>query len=245
VTAKKVVGADIVERFNLFQAAKVSGQPKMGYSSGDALRAIEEVANEVLPEGYSISWIGTAYQEKQIGGSSTLAFIFGLVFLFLILCALYERWLLPISVILAVPFAVFGSILATNLRGLDNNIYFQVGLLVLIGLAAKNAILIVEFALQKQKEGYLLIDAALEAAKIRLRPIIMTSLAFTLGVSPLVTSSGAGAGSRHSLGTGVIGGMLTATFLAILFIPLFYILVSKLTGHDNPEKIKKEIEKRK
>lgn len=245
VTAKKIVGADIVERFNLFQAAKVSGQPKLGYSSGDALKAIEEVATEILPEGYTISWVGTAYQEKQIGGNSTLAFVFGLVFLFLILCALYERWLLPLSVVLAVPFAVFGSILATNLRGLDNNIYFQVGLLVLIGLAAKNAILIVEFALQKQKEGFEIIDAALEAAKIRLRPIIMTSLAFTLGVSPLVTSSGAGAGSRHSLGTGVIGGMLTATFLAILFIPLFYILVSKITGHDKKEKIQLEEEKRK
>jgi len=229
ISHKKVVGADIVERFNLFQAAKVSGQPAAGYSSGDALNVIEEVALEVLPEGYSISWVGTAYQEKQIGGSSAQAFIFGLVFLFLILCALYEKWLLPISVVLAVPFAIFGAILATNLRGLDNNIYFQIGLLVLAGLAAKNAILIVEFALQKRKEGYTLIDSALEAAKVRLRPIIMTSLAFTIGVMPLAISSGAGAASKHSIGTGVIGGMLTATFIAILFIPLFYVLVSRLS----------------
>ncbi|OQR41153.1 multidrug efflux RND transporter permease subunit, partial [Aliarcobacter cryaerophilus] len=178
------------------------------YSSGDALKAIEEVSKEVLPQGYTISWVGTAYQEKQIGGSSAQAFIFGIIFLFLILAALYEKWLLPIAVVLAVPFAIFGAILATNLRGLDNNIYFQVGLLVLAGLAAKNAILIVEFALQKRKEGYNLIDSALEAAKVRLRPIVMTSLAFTIGVMPLAISSGAGAASKHSIGTGVVGGFM-------------------------------------
>lgn len=235
VSAKQVVGADIVERFNLFQAAKVSGQPKPGFSSGDALNAIEEVASEILPEGYTISWVGTAYQEKQIGGSSVQAFVAGIVFLFLILAALYERWLLPTAVVLAVPFAIFGAILATNLRGLDNNIYFQIGLLVLAGLAAKNAILIVEFALQKRKEGYNLIDAALEAAKVRLRPIVMTSLAFTVGVMPLAISSGAGAASKHSIGTGVIGGMLTATFIAIVFIPLFYVLISKLSREKDIE----------
>ncbi len=151
------------------------------------------------------------------------------VLLFLILAAQYGKWLMPISVLLAVPFAIFGAIVATHLRGLENDIYFQVGLLVLAGLAAKNAILIVEFALQKQKEGLSLVDSAVEAAKIRLRPIIMTSLAFTLGVVPLALSSGAGAASRHSLGTGVIGGMISATFIAIIFIPLFYILVSKLS----------------
>lgn len=237
VNIQKVVGADLIERFNLFQAAKVSGQPAMGYSSGDALRAIEEVANEVLPTGYTISWVGTAYQEKQISSSSTQAMIFGLVLLFLILAAQYGKWLLPISVILAVPFAMFGAILATLLRGLENDIYFQIGLLVLAGLAAKNAILIVEFALQKQKEGMALVEAALEAAKIRLRPIIMTSLAFTLGVIPLAISSGAGAASRHAIGTGVIGGMLAATFIAIVFIPLFYILISKLGKNEEPNKI--------
>ncbi|RXI42674.1 hydrophobe/amphiphile efflux-1 family RND transporter [Malaciobacter mytili] len=229
VKVEPTVGADIVERFNLFQAAKVSGQPALGYSSGDALNAIEEVAKEILPQGYTISWVGTAYQEKQISSSSAQAFIFGVVLLFLILAAQYGKWLMPISVVLAVPFAIFGAILATLLRGLENDIYFQVGLLVLAGLAAKNAILIVEFALQKQKEGLSLIDSAIQAAKIRLRPIIMTSLAFTLGVVPLAISSGAGAASRHSIGTGVIGGMLAATFLAIIFIPLFYILVSKLS----------------
>lgn len=232
VRLEQKVGADIVERYNLFSAAKVSGQPSLGYSSGDALRAIEEVANEVLPEGYTISWTGSAYQEKQISSAGSMAFIFGIVFLYLILAAQYERWLMPVSVVLAVPFAIFGAVVATNLRGLENDIYFQIGLLVLAGLAAKNAILIVEFAMQKQAQGLKLVDAAFEAAKIRLRPIIMTSLAFTLGVIPLAISSGAGAASRHSIGTGVIGGMLAATFLAIVFIPLFYVLVSKFRNKD-------------
>ena len=237
---EKIAGADLIERFNLFQAAKISGQAAVGYGSGDALKAIEEVANEVLPAGYTISWTGTAYQEKQISNSSSQAFIFGLVLLFLILAAQYGKWMLPVSVILAVPFAIFGAILATQLRGLENDIYFQIGLLVLAGLAAKNAILIVEFALQKQKEGMELVDAALEAAKIRLRPIIMTSLAFTLGTLPLVFSSGAGAASRHSIGTGVVGGMLSATFIAIIFIPLFYIIVTKLSEFRKKKEILKE-----
>jgi multidrug efflux pump len=228
VTLKQSVGADLVERFNLFNAAKVSGQATFGYSSGDALKAIEEVSNEVLPEGYSISWIGTAYQEKQISSAGNLAFVFGIIFLYLILAAQYERWLMPIAVILAVPFGIFGAVVANHLRGLDNDIYFQIGILVLAGLSAKNAILIVEFAMQKRAQGMELVEAVLEAAKIRLRPIIMTSLAFTLGVIPLAISSGAGAASRHSIGTGVVGGMLAATFLAIVFIPLFYILVSKI-----------------
>lgn len=228
VSFEKTVGADLVERFNLFPSATISGQPAPGYSSGQALKAIEEVAKEVLPEGYTISWVGTAYQEKKIASDSALAFVFGIILLYLILAAQYEKWLMPISVLMAVPFAIFGAIIATLLRGLENDIYFQIGLLVLAGLAAKNAILIVEFAMQRVRDGLSVHDAAIEAAKIRLRPIIMTSLAFTLGVVPLAISSGAGAASRHAIGTGVIGGMLAATFLAIVFIPLFYIWVSKL-----------------
>jgi len=232
VKIEQSFGADLVERFNLFNAAKVSGQASLGYSSGDALRVIEEVSNEVLPDGYSISWIGTAYQEKQISSAGNLAFVFGILFLYLILAAQYEKWLMPIAVILSVPFGVFGAVIANHLRGLENDIYFQIGILVLAGLSAKNAILIVEFAMQKRKQGMELVEAVLEAAKVRLRPIIMTSLAFTLGVIPLAISSGAGAASRHSIGTGVIGGMLAATFLAILFIPLFYILVSKIRNKE-------------
>lgn len=233
VTLKQSFGADLVERFNLFNAAKISGQASLGYSSGDALKVIEEVSDEVLPDGYSISWVGTAYQEKQISSAGNLAFIFGILFLYLILAAQYEKWLMPIAVILSVPFAIFGAVVANHLRGLENDIYFQIGILVLAGLSAKNAILIVEFAIQKRKQGMKLVEAVLEAAKIRLRPIIMTSLAFTIGVIPLAISSGAGAASRHSIGTGVIGGMLAATFLAILFIPLFYILVSKIRNKDS------------
>jgi len=232
ISLEQKVGADLIERFNLFNAAKVSGQAAFGYSSGDALKAIEEITNEVLPSGYTISWTGSSYQEKQISSAGGLAFMLGIVFLYLILAAQYERWLMPISVVMAVPFAIFGAVLATYLRGTQNDIYFQIGLLVLAGLAAKNAILIVEFAMQRQAEGLEIVDAVVEAAKIRLRPILMTSLAFTLGVIPLVMSSGAGAASRHSIGTGVMGGMIAATFLAIVFIPLFYILVSKLRGKE-------------
>jgi multidrug efflux pump len=230
ISLEQKLGADLIERFNLFNAAKVSGQAAFGYSSGDALKAIEEITNEVLPSGYTISWTGSSYQEKQISSAGGLAFMLGIVFLYLILAAQYERWLMPISVVMAVPFAIFGAVLATYIRGTQNDIYFQIGLLVLAGLAAKNAILIVEFAMQRQAEGLEIVGAVVEAAKIRLRPILMTSLAFTLGVIPLVMSSGAGAASRHSIGTGVMGGMIAATFLAIVFIPLFYILVSKLRG---------------
>jgi multidrug efflux pump len=159
----------------------------------------------------------------------TLAFIFGILFLYLILAAQYERWMMPISVVMAIPFGVFGAVVATMMRGLENDIYFQVGILVLIGLSAKNAILIVEFAMQQRKDGESIYDAAINAARLRIRPIIMTSLAFMLGVVPLAISTGAGAASRHSIGTGVIGGMLTATIIAIVFIPLFYIFVSRLS----------------
>tara|TARA_R110002033_G_scaffold44123_2_gene86650 strand:- start:20964 stop:24080 length:3117 start_codon:yes stop_codon:yes gene_type:complete len=229
VTVTKTTGADLVERFNLFTSAKISGQPAPGYSSGDALKAIEEVSNEILPNDYAISWVGTAYQEKRISSKSYLAFIFGILFLYLILAAQYERWMMPISVVMAIPFGVFGAVVATMMRGLENDIYFQVGILVLIGLSAKNAILIVEFAMQQRKDGESIYDAAINAARLRIRPIIMTSLAFMLGVVPLAISTGAGAASRHSIGTGVIGGMLTATIIAIVFIPLFYIFVSRLS----------------
>lgn len=223
VKYERVIGPDILERFNLFPAAKLMGDAKPGYSSGDALLAIEEVANEVLPEGYTVSFSGSSYQEKASSGTGAVAFIFGLVFVFLILAAQYERWLMPLAVVTAVPFAVFGAILATWLRGLNNDIYFQVGLITLIALAAKNAILIIEFAMQaRENEGKDIYDSAVEAARLRFRPIVMTSLAFTIGVFPLAISTGAGAASRHAIGTGVIGGMLAATFIATFFIPLFY-----------------------
>jgi HAE1 family hydrophobic/amphiphilic exporter-1/multidrug efflux pump len=227
-TINPVTGPDLVERFNLFPSARLAGEPAPGYSSGQALAAMEEVAAEVLPEGYTLAWSGQSYQEKT--SSQNTAGIFGLAVLmvFLILAAQYERITLPFAVILAVPFAVFGAFLAVWLRGIYNDLYLQIGLVTLVGLAAKNAILIVEFAAHLHREGGLsLRDAAVEAARLRFRPIVMTSLAFILGVLPLALSTGAGAASRHSIGTGVIGGMLAATFIAVLFIPLFFVWTAK------------------
>ncbi len=233
VTVERIIGPDLLERFNNFPAAKVMGNPAPGYSSGQALAAIREVAAEALPADYTVAWTGSAYQEIATGGTGSQALIFGIIMVFLILAAQYERWSLPFAVILAVPFALFGAFLAIWLRGLSNDVYFQIGLVTLIGLAAKNAILIVEFAVIKREEGMSAFDAALEAARLRFRPIVMTSLAFILGVVPLAISTGAGSASRHSIGTGVIGGMLAATFIAIFFIPLFY----KLIGGGKDKKV--------
>jgi multidrug efflux pump len=222
-TMRYTTGADIVTRFNNFTAAKITGDAAEGFSSGQALTAIEEVANEVLPEGFGYAWSGQAYEEKTAGSTAVVVFAFALVMVFLILAAQYEKWSLPFGVLLAVPFALFGAILAIWMRGIENDVYFQIGLTVLIALAAKNAILIFEFAVElRQHEGLGPLDAALKAAKLRLRPIIMTSLAFILGCIPLAIASGASSASRHSLGTGVIGGMLGATVIAIFFIPMFF-----------------------
>ncbi|MFZ3205481.1 MAG: efflux RND transporter permease subunit [Pseudomonas sp.] len=225
VKVERILGPDSYARFNVYPAAKILGGPAPGYSSGQALAAVQEVADEILGTDYSIGWTGSAFQEMATQGSGGTAFIFGLIMVFLILAAQYERWTLPLAVVTAVPFAVFGAILAVWLRGIENDVYFQVGLITLIGLAAKNAILIVEFAVLCRAQGMSIFDSALQASRLRFRPIIMTSLAFILGVVPLAISSGAGSASRHSIGTGVIGGMLAATVLAIFLIPMFYLLV--------------------
>jgi multidrug efflux pump subunit AcrB len=227
ITTSNIIGPEQLERFNGFVAARVLGSGRAGVSSGEAIRAAEEVAAASLPEGYSIAWSGQAFQEKRTGRQSAIAFTLAIVMVFLILAALYERWLLPFAVVMAVPFAVFGALLFVWGRGLENDIYFQIGLVVLIGLAAKNAILIVEFAQQGFLEGKTAAEAALNAARLRFRPIIMTSLAFVLGVMPLMLSTGAGAAARRSMGTGVVGGMLAATFIATIFIPLFFVLVAR------------------
>jgi hydrophobe/amphiphile efflux-1 (HAE1) family protein len=227
ITTSNIVGPEQLERFNGFVAARVLGSGRPGVSSGEAIRVVEEVAAASLPEGYTIAWSGQAFQEKRTGRQSAIAFTLAIVMVFLILAALYERWLLPFAVVMAVPFAVFGALLLVWGRGLENDIYFQIGLVVLIGLAAKNAILIVEFAQQGFLEGKTAAEAALNAARLRFRPIVMTSLAFVLGVMPLMLSTGAGAAARRSMGTGVVGGMLAATFIATIFIPLFFVLVAR------------------
>jgi multidrug efflux pump subunit AcrB len=226
ITVTDIIGPEQLERFNGFIAAKVLGNGKPGVSSGEAIAAVEEVA-EALPEGYELAWSGQAFQERRTGNASIFAFSAAIVMVFLILAALYERWRLPFAVVLAVPFAIAGALALVALRGKENDIYFQIGLVVLIGLSAKNAILIVEFAQQGYLSGKSAWDAAVEAARLRFRPIVMTSLAFMLGVAPLVVSTGAGSAARQSMGTGVFGGMLISTFVATIFVPMFFVLVSR------------------
>ncbi|MDX1915434.1 MAG: multidrug efflux RND transporter permease subunit [Methylophilus sp.] len=221
-----IVGAEQLERYNGLLSAKVFGSGAPGVSSGDAIEAVERIAKVNLPDGYKIAWTGQAYQEKRTGSAAIYAFAFAIIMVFLILAAQFETWALPLAVIMAVPFAMAGALLAVLLRGMPNDIYFQIGLITLIGLAAKNAILIVEFASQKMEEGMPVAEAALEAARLRFRPIVMTSMAFVLGIVPLVFATGAGAAARQSMGTGVFGGMILATFIATIFIPLFFTWLS-------------------
>jgi multidrug efflux pump len=231
VSVERIIGPDTVDRFNIFPAAKIMGSPAPGFSSGQALAVIQDVVRNTLGSEYTIGWTGSAYQEVSTAGTGYQGFLFGLLMVFLILAAQYERWSLPLAVLTAVPFALFGAIVAIYLRGQENDLYFQIGLITLIGLAAKNAILIVEFAAQRHHEGLSLFDSAIDAARLRFRPIIMTSLCFILGVMPLAISTGAGSAARHSIGTGVIGGMVAATALAIIFVPLFFRLVTRTAEH--------------
>ena len=229
-TVRYQPGPGLVPRFNGFPASKLTGSQAPGYSSGQAITAMEEVAAEVLGDGYGFSWSGQAFQEKKSGGTSSSAFIFGLIMVFLILAAQYEKWTLPISVMMAVPFAIGGALLLTWGRGLENDVYFQVGMVTLVGLSAKNAILIVEFAVDNLHSGMSVVDAAVEAARVRLRPIVMTSMAFILGCVPMATAAGAGANSLHAIGTGVIGGMLASTLVASFFVPLFFVIVENASS---------------
>ena len=216
VTTEYQSGPDPVNHFNGYNTALVLGAAAPGFSSGQALEALERVGKEMLvPQGYSIDCSNISFQERRVGGQSGVVFVVGLLMVFLVLAAQFESWVVPFAVILAVPFAIFGALTAVFLRGFENDIYFQIGLVTLIGLSAKNAILIVEFANTRYEAGRPLIEAAMEAARLRFRPIIMTSMAFIFGMVPLVIARGAGAASRQSIGTGVMGGMLAATFLAI------------------------------
>ncbi len=221
-----IVGAEQLERYNGLLSAKIYGSGAPSVSSGDAIKAVETLAKANLPDGYQMAWTAQAYQEKRTGNAALFAFGFAIIMVFLILAAQFETWALPLAVIMAVPFALTGALLAVLFRGMPNDIYFQVGMITLIGLAAKNAILIVEFASQKMEQGMPPAEAALAAAKLRFRPIIMTSMAFVLGIVPLAFATGAGAAARRSMGTGVLGGMILATFIATIFIPLFFTWLS-------------------
>ena len=222
-------GAQQLQRYNGISAMNIQGNAAPGYSTGDAMAAMEQLAAE-LPDGFGFEWTGLSYQEVQSGNQAPLLYALSLLVVFLCLAALYESWSIPFSVMLVVPLGIIGAVLAANLRGLGNDVFFQVGLLTTIGLSAKNAILIAEFAKDLEAKGLGLLRATLDAVRMRLRPILMTSLAFGLGVTPLMLSSGAGSGARHAIGTGVFGGVVAATVLAIFFIPLFYVLVRRISG---------------
>ena len=224
------VSSPSLTRYNGYSAVEIVGSPAPGHASGEAMNEMEKIVNSDLPKGFGFDWTGQSYQEILSGNAATLLMLLSIVIVFLALAALYESWSIPVSVMLVVPLGLLGAVVFTLLRGLPDDIYFKIGLITVIGLAAKNAILIVEFAVAEQKAGRTLREATVDAARLRLRPILMTSLAFILGVFPLFISSGAGANARHAIGTGVIGGMLFATFLGVLLIPVFYVVVRRMLG---------------
>jgi multidrug efflux pump len=230
IKTRYVASPKLVTRFNGFPAVKIGGNPAPGFSSGQAIRAMEEVAAQTLPGDFAYAWAGQALQEKESGSTSSSAFVFGLIVVFLLLAAQFEKWTLPIAVVLTVPFAVLGALLLTWVLRLENDVYFQVGLVTLVGLAAKNAILICEFAIERVHKGMAPREAAIEAAGLRLRAIVMTSFAFILGCVPLAIASGPGANSLRAIGTGVIGGMLFSTLIAIFFVPLFFWGLESISG---------------
>ncbi len=224
-------GPQVINRYNLFPSAVVSGEPAPGVSTGDALDLMEQVASNVLPDSMGFEWTGMAYQERKTGGEAVMVFSLAVILVYFVLAAQYESWFLPLAVILVVPLGLLGAIGLTSLRGMDNNIYSQVGMVLIIALASKNAILIVEFAADLRRAGQGIAESAIEAARLRFRPILMTSLAFILGVLPLALANGAGANGQRSLGTAVLGGMITATVLAVFFVPVFFVVIESITSH--------------
>jgi multidrug efflux pump subunit AcrB len=222
-------GSPRLERYNAFPSINIWGEPPAGKSSGEAMQAMEEIIAR-LPQGVGHDWTGISYQERMATSQAPLLYAFSLIVIFLCLAALYESWTVPISIMLVLPLGVIGGVVASSWRELPNDVYFQIGLLTVLGLTTKNAILIIQFAMIRVQERMGLIEATLEGAKLRLRPIVMTSLAFGFGVLPLATATGAGAGAQTAIGTGVLGGMATATFLAIFFIPLLFVVIYRLSN---------------
>jgi HAE1 family hydrophobic/amphiphilic exporter-1 len=228
VKVREATAPKTINHFNLFRSVEINGSATPGYSSGQAIRTMEQLSDRVLPQGMTYAWAGLSLEEIKAGGQSTVIFALGLLLVYLTLAAQYESVTLPFIILLSVPLAILGALLAQWGRGLINDVYCQIGLVMLIGLSAKNGILVVEFAEQLRARGMTVAEAAVEAARIRLRPILMTSLAFILGVMPLVLASGAGRAARHSVGTAVAGGMIASTFLNLAFIPVLYVLVKSL-----------------
>jgi HAE1 family hydrophobic/amphiphilic exporter-1 len=225
VRLREGTAPQVISHFNLFRSTEITGAGVPGVSSGQALQTMEQIARETLPAGFDFAWAGQSLEEIKAGRQAGYIFALSLVLVYLVLAAQYESWVLPFIILLGVPLAVFGALSAQMVRGFANDVFCQVGLVMLIGLSAKNSILIVEFAEQLRAKGLSILEAAVEAARIRLRPILMTSFAFILGVLPLALATGAGAGARTSVGTTVVGGMLASTFLSIFFIPVLYVAI--------------------
>jgi HAE1 family hydrophobic/amphiphilic exporter-1 len=240
-TLKPIVGPETVPHYNNYASALINGTPAPGYSSGQAVKAMERAASTALSRDFAFEWTGITFQELKAGSLATIIFALAIVFVFLILAAQYESWTMPFMVLLAVPLALFGALLALWLRGLQTDVYSQIGFVMLIGLSAKNAILIVEFARRRREDGLGIVEAAMEAARLRLRPILMTAFAFILGVVPLMIATGAGAASRQSIGTTVFGGMVAATILTLIFVPVFYATIEQLRERGSKRGGKREI----
>jgi multidrug efflux pump subunit AcrB len=242
VSLKRVYGPETVTRNNLFNAVTINGSPKPGYSTGDAIKAIEETAKTALPRGFSYEWTGVTREEIKTGNQQIFIFLLSILFVYFLLAAQYESYILPLAVILTVPTGILGVFAFIGWAGIDNNIYVQIGLIMLVGLLAKNAILITEYAVQRRRNGMALIDAALEASRLRLRPILMTSFAFIVGLLPLVFTTGASALGNHSIGWSAIGGMLSGVILGVFIIPVLFVifqsLQEKVTGRPGLREIK-------
>ena len=228
-TTRRTLGPQIVPRYNLYPSATINGAAAKGTSSGEALLLMEQLAESRLPQSMGYEWTGMSFQEKRVGSQALYVFALGVLMVYLVLAGQYESWLMPAAVIMVVPLALLGTVAAVAVRGMDNNIYTQIGIVLIIALASKNAILIVEFARELRAHGRSITDAAIEASRLRFRPILMTSFAFILGIVPLVNATGAGAASRRALGTAVLGGMIAATVLAVFFVPVFYVLMQRLS----------------